>query len=450
MCTCACERARSQSHLSAAGSIAAYGKVTLTPDVILLVLLLVGLFSIMIVCDSYMSCKKKRARLLTCYVCQFRTYSKGGFVWHQRSAHGGETGNGIPGGKRARSTTLSENDAADEQDGIPLRPRARRRVDRAAGVPVRSVERSGPATGRVVEPDDTAAGDEGAAAYGALVADDAGSYDAAIRAQLYPLLEMTGVLRDAAADGSMDVEYAYQSLATRVFSLYEVLDDAARSVPILERRKKSRSGRFNTRRLRALQQFVLGAGGAGLSLREQKKLYEFLGVWDRRDMVDPMETCNDLSLSAVFPTVSSFTNALRDDIHDAVLSAGWKKLKIREGGAVYEVYYRSVLEVVMARLRNGEGGVRLWSGDVGPAPPTNQRQSPMDGDAFRLCEREVVATHGGASFVLGLHLYSDSSQLSWSGGTFFYCSPHLGETTWLSCYLRVVWLCARSLSNTRC
>lgn len=41
----------------------------------------------------------------------------------------------------------------------------------------------------------------------------------------------------------------------------------------------------------------------------------------------------------------------------------------------------------------------------------------MDGDAFRLCEKEVVGTHGGSSFVLGLHLYSDSSQLSWSGGT---------------------------------
>lgn len=198
--------------------------MTLTPDVTLLVLLLVGLFFTVIVCDSDMSGKKTRARLLTCCVCQFETYSKGGFVWHQRSAHGGEKGNGIPGGKRTRSTTVAEDDAAAEQDGIPLRPRERRRVDRAAGVQVRSVERPGPATSSVLEPDDTAAGEKGAAAYGALVADDAGSYDGAIRAQLYPLLEMTGVLRDAAADGSMDVEYAYQSLATRVFSLYEVLD----------------------------------------------------------------------------------------------------------------------------------------------------------------------------------------------------------------------------------
>eukprot|EP00170_Pyropia_yezoensis_P000985 contig_4585_g988 len=213
------------------------------------------------------------------------------------------------------------------------------------------------------EADGTLAADEVPVGIGALVADDSGSYDAAIRAQLYPLLELTGVLRDNVGDGGMHAEYQYQSLATRIFSLYEVLDDAARSVPILERRKNSRTGRFNSTRLGALQQFVLGVGGAGLSVREQKQLYDFLEIWDRRDAVDPMETRDDLSLSAVFPTVSSFTKALRDDLDDAVLSAGWKKLKIREGGTVYEVYYRSVLEVVMARLQKVR--VRLVNDDTG-------------------------------------------------------------------------------------
>lgn len=116
-----------------------------------------------------------------------------------------------------------------------------------------------------------------------------------------------------------------------------------------------------------------------------------------------MEVCDDRSLRAIFPSVSSFTNALRDDLNEAVLGAVWKKLKIREGGTEYEVYYRSVLELVMAQLRRGEGDVRFWSGEDGPAPPTNRRQTPMDGDAFRLCEEEVVCTRGSTSFVLGLH-----------------------------------------------
>lgn len=40
----------------------------------------------------------------------------------------------------------------------------------------------------------------------------------------------------------------------------------------------------------------------------------------------------------------------------------------------------------------------------------------MDGDAFRLCEQEVIEANGLHAFVIGLHLYSDGSRLSWSGG----------------------------------
>eukprot|EP00170_Pyropia_yezoensis_P006233 contig_25356_g6252 len=159
---------------------------------------------------------------------------------------------------------------------------------------------------------------------------------------------MTGVLQQRCARGTagedMGVEFHFQSLATRIFSLYEILDDAARAVPIVERRKNSRCGRFNTTRLRALQQFILGVGGASLSVREQKQLYNFLEVRDRRDSVDPMSGTDGFFLSAVFPTVSSFVTALRDELHDAVLSEGWKKLKIREGGTVYEVYYRYLVK----------------------------------------------------------------------------------------------------------
>lgn len=248
--------------------------------------------------------------------------------------------------------------------------------------------------------------------------DASGSYQEAIRAQLNALMEMTAVAREGCGGAAgASAEYLYQTLATRVRALYEVLDDAARSVPIVERRKHSREGQFNTKRLRALQEFVLSVGGAGLSVREQRDLYRFLQVWDARDDEDPLNVDEDYSLMAVFPTISSFTNALRDDLHDAVLGAGWMKVTIREGGVDYEVYYRSVLEVVAEMLHHGAHNVRLWSGEDGPAPPTHVRQTPMDGDAFRLCEQDVVSRHGTGSFVMGLHLYSDSSQLSWSGGT---------------------------------
>lgn len=388
---------------------------------------------------------KKRGSLLVCAVCDFETFSKGGFVWHQTSAHGRAYGSGIPGKKRARQATLDEGDAAAVLDGISAQPRARRRLLCVTEASASGGNGGAAGDGEAEAPEAEAAVHGGpAAGLGALVADEAGSYDAAIRAQLCPLLEMTGALRgdgQEAVDasqrdtdgGDMDVDVPYESLATRIFRLYEALDDAARAVPILERRRNSRTGRFNTARLRALQKFVLGVGGAGLSVREQRLLYNFLEVWDRRDDVDPMAASDNFSLQAVFPTFSSFKNALRDDLVDAVLVAGWRKLRIREGGTVYEVYFRSVLEVVMARLRSGGAGIRLWSGVGGPAPPTNMRQTPMDGDAFRLCERNVVDAHGNTSFVLGLHMYSDSCRVSWSGGKFCTCLVCMG----------VVFVCVR-------
>lgn len=50
------------------------------------------------------------------------------------------------------------------------------------------------------------------------------------------------------------------------------------------------------------------------------------------------------------------------------------------------------------------------------APPTARRDAPMDGDAFRMWEQEVHREHGTHSFVLGLHMYTDATQISKSGG----------------------------------
>lgn len=81
-------------------------------------------------------------------------------------------------------------------------------------------------------------------------------------------------------------------------------------------------------------------------------------------------------------------------------------------------FYWSVLEVVMDSRGRGGAGMRLRSSDGVPAPPSMRRETPMEDDGFRLCEREVIAAHGGTSFVLVLNLYSASSQLSWSEGKF--------------------------------
>lgn len=288
---------------------------------------------------------KKRGRLLVFSVCKFETHSRGGLVWRQTAAHGRAHGSGIPGKKRGSLLTTEVEEEAATLDRIPAPPRACRLLSRAArerGCPVagkgaRGADDDKPAP-QLIE------GDVGGACLGAAVADEDRCYEAAIRAQLYPLLALLDALQiERKARGGADERHAphamvvkvhYQSLATRVFRLYEALDYAARAVFIGQCCKNSRSGRFSTARLRALQQFVLGVGGAGLWVRQQRRLFYFLEILDRRDMVDPMATSDSFSLSAVFPTVSSFKNALRDNLNKAVIGGGQNMLSIREGGTV--------------------------------------------------------------------------------------------------------------------
>lgn len=208
------------------------------------------------------------AGFLVWSVCSFKTH-KGSFAWNQASAHGRLLGNGIPGKKRDRPCPPVEDDTASGLDGAPARPLARRGMRRVVGLGGRASS-SAPAASAAPAADAEAPGPEGpvgrctTAGLGIIVADDAGCYHAAIRAQLYPLLSMTGAFSEdhegvgaaAACDVAgdpMDVEHPYESLATCVFRLYEMLDGAARAVPTTERRRNSRSGLFNTTRLRALQ-----------------------------------------------------------------------------------------------------------------------------------------------------------------------------------------------------
>jgi len=118
----------------------------------------------------------------------------------------------------------------------------------------------------------------------------------------------------------------------------------------------------------------------------------------------------------VLGSVTAFQQAIADDLDAVVVAAGWRKVNLVKNGVTYRAYYRPVLDVVLALL-DGQRVIQLWSGDGGPAPPSDHRESPMDGDAFRLCEADIRG-RPGKNCVLGLHVYTDSSHISWSGGAF--------------------------------
>jgi len=245
--------------------------------------------------------------------------------------------------------------------------------------------------------------------------------DSAVQSQIRTLLELTRILVPSTDGGGAAAEtvpeYLYSSVGLHVRALYEALGDAQRAEPLVHRRKRAKPGRFNTVRLRALQRFVLRVGGAGLPERDQSFLYEFLDVWDGTKAGMAEDAGHHKTLRYHFPSVTAFQEALRDDLDDAALDAGWKKVRLVEGGIAYEAYFRDVLQVIRALLKKKGNSIQLWSGVSGPTPPSDKREKPLDGDALKLCEELVMKSREELSCVLGLHVFSDSSQLSWSGGT---------------------------------
>lgn len=224
-------------------------------------------------------------------------------------------------------------------------------------------------------------------------------------------------------------EYRYATLATELRATYEGLRDWARSKPIIEPRKRCRPGRFDSYRLRALQRFCLTvAGGAGLTLAEQEELYNLLGVWEGTKPGMPVDAGHNTKLRDIFESANAFKNALRDDIDAAILNAGWRKCTMRQSGDTFTGFFKPVLDVVLKMVAEGKN-VQLWSGDDGAAPPTGLRESPMDGDAFRLNEAEVIKEHGPSAFVLGMHGYSDASHISKSGGK--RAGRQVGRCAWM-------------------
>jgi len=212
--------------------------------------------------------------------------------------------------------------------------------------------------------------------------------------------------------------YDYPTLGAEVRAHYEDMDDWESNSPLVTKRKGCLPGRFDSFRLRLVERFALEAhAGAGLSLADQAKLFDLLVAWDRTKPGQPVDAGHFLGLRDTFNSATAFITALRDDIDAAVVDEGWLKVDLVEGGEIFQVIFRPVLELALERMRAAKS-FKLWSGGYRPAPPTHKRESPMDGDAFRLCEASVINENDENAFVLGLRGFSDASRVSDSGGMF--------------------------------
>jgi len=237
------------------------------------------------------------------------------------------------------------------------------------------------------------------------------------------LKQTAGPLRKRRRRGNGDGQVTaagqdYPTLAAEVRQHYEDLADWGRHSPLLSKRKGCLPGRLNSYRLRLVECFALEAhGGQGLSLVDQVKLFDLLDAWDRTKPGQPVDACHFLGVRDSFKSRTAFTGALSDDIDAAVVNEGWLMADLVKGGETFRAIFRPVLELALERMRQAKS-IRLWSGGDRPVPPTNKRESPMDGDAFRLCEAAVVSENDETAFVLGMHGLSDASRVSDSRGKF--------------------------------
>lgn len=202
-------------------------------------------------------------------------------------------------------------------------------------------------------------------------------------------------------------------MATQVMAIYEGYGDKARSAPLVKKRKHSKAGSFFSRRLREMQSFAFRTGGCGLTTRDTRHLWRLFQEWESDS---PPQDGHPKKLRDFFKTPHAFHQALSDDIDAAVHDEGWFSCRLTERGESFEGFSRPALGVVLDALKQAPS-VRYWARGVEGDRPSDSRETSFEGDAVRLCDEQVVRDHGGAAFVLGVHVYSDSCVISSSRGT---------------------------------
>lgn len=381
---------------------------------------------------------------LDCIICDFNAKTHSGLMWHYDSVHPrehrrrGTQESNASGVERRRRKLLARRLAR-----TALEQRAAASVPAPPPVPAQSTAppnpippgsaghpRPRPAANRNNAPRSSPAAGPTAAPASAL---PGGAHPAdlerAVQAEIDGLLTLARVRgdsppvqpaprermrkrhREERSSGARQAPaFEYATLQTKVRAIFEDLNDWQASTPLAVKRRRAKVGKFNNARLRALQRFMLSVGRGGLSLKEQKKLYDFLVLWDSNRPSD------DGKLQHAFPTFGSFKTSLKDDVDAGVCAKGWRKVKLVEGGQSYEAFFTPALRAILELVREDKK-IHLWSGESAPSPPTSRRESSLDGDAFRAVEKAVIEEHGPNSCVLGIHMFSDAFQVSWSGGT---------------------------------
>lgn len=303
----------------------------------------------------------------------------------------------------------------DEEEGI-----ADSSVNPGAGsVPGDSL--AGSSAGVVDEIRPAASAAEGTGADAACVAAAASDYVNETAEQLLTRIRNDGVARGTLA-GPRPIRGAVRhvfvsSVAARIRDFYEKMPEAALSAPLVGRPHALAESKFTGAGMRKVLQFVVSAGGCGLSRGDQYSLAETLYAVEAQFNYSDGDA--DV-FKALFPTPASFALGIRTEQNRVLARLRWMEVPIVVNNKTHLFYYRDLLQTGVDAVQSA-AKVDLDGGALRDAADGSRRRSSfLDSDLFIKDLEAVKNLHGEEARPLFANLHADEALVSWSGAHYVF------------------------------
>lgn len=203
-----------------------------------------------------------------------------------------------------------------------------------------------------------------------------------------------------------------RSISARIRDFYESLPEADQSVLVVDPARGDAPTRFNTAELQAVLRFILTAGGSGLAQSGQLAFAE---------VVLPLEAAIAVPdgprgfMTERFSSPYAFGAAVQTEQDRVLAMRKWRVSYITVAGVRHPLYFRDVLDAGLDALQSADDTVVEGRAPHPTADGERRRSESLDSDLFLDEQADARQTHGEHAYVMGVHLRSDETIISWSG-----------------------------------
>lgn len=207
------------------------------------------------------------------------------------------------------------------------------------------------------------------------------------------------------------------SVAARIRDYYEQMPEASLSTSVAGRPEGLPASKFTGAGMRKVLQFVVSAGGCGLSRVDQYSLAETLYAVEAQFDYSDGEAAVFKSL---FPTPSSFAAGIRTEQNRVLARLGWLQVPIVVNNKTHMFYYRDLLSTAVEAVQSA-AKVDLDGGALPDAADGSRRRSTfLDSDLFIKDSNSIKNLHGPQARPLFANLHADEALVSWSGAHYVF------------------------------